>query len=248
MPSTVPERNRLLAALPRRERNRFAACSRLVHLAPADVLNVSGAHIRHAYFPLAGCISLSTRGAGDAALDIGLIGNEGMLGIGLVLGVETSAQVAVVQGKGPALRVDAALFRNELLICPVLVRVLKRYVHVLMGQLAQYATCTRFHVVDARLARLLLMTQDRDLVQPLYLTHEALAARLGVRRAGITAAASALQDHGLIAYHRGQVTILDRAGLKAAACNCYAADNDAYVRVMGDRPGRASAQLASPRA
>lgn len=247
MPTTEPGRNRLLAALPQPERRRFLACSQPVHLTLSDVLNGSGKRIRHAYFPLEGCISLSTQAAGNPALDIGLIGNEGMLGIGLVLGLEVSAHVAVVQGAGHALRMDAAPFCRELQACSALERILKRYVHVLMGQLAQNATCTRFHVVEARLARLLLMTQDRAHGSSMHLTHAALAGRLGVRRAGITIAASALQRHSLITYRRGEVTILDRDGLKAAACSCYAADNDTYARIMADGSGGASREQATPR-
>jgi len=248
MPTAEPTRNRLLAALPQRERERLLACFRPVRLALAEVLNGSGGPVRHAYFPLEGCISLSTQAGGDAALDVGLIGNEGMLGIGLVLGVESCAQVAVVQGAGLALRADSASFRHALRACPALARTLKRYVHVLMDQLTQNATCSRFHVIEARLARLLLMTQDRaNVKKPMHLTHEALAGRLGVRRAGISIAASALQGHALIAYRRGEVTILDRNALKRAACNCYGTDNDIYARIMGDRPDRAGRRLANPR-
>lgn len=249
MPTTTGSEtggNLLLEALPKRERKRFLACARPVHLTLADVVNGSGNRIRHAYFPLESCIALSTHVPGHAALDVGLIGNEGMFGIALLFGAEASAQAAVVRGAGPALRMEAAPFRQNLLACPALTRILKRYVHVRMSELAQNAACTRFHLVEARLARLLLMTQDRAHAKALLLTHEALADRLGVRRAGITAAASTLQRNALIAYHRGKITILDRIGLKSAACSCYAADNDAYVRIMGKRPGRAARQPVNP--
>lgn len=238
------EQNRLLCALSRGERARFLARSRRVHLSLSQTLGGAGKRIRHAYFPLDSCISISTRTAADAPLEIALFGSEGMLGIDLLLGVAGSAQVAVVRGEGRALRMEAASFRHEIQMCPGLARILKRYAHVLMVQLAQTATCTRFHVVQARLARLLLMTDDRVRAQTLQLTHEALAERLGVRRAGITTAAFALQRRALISYRRGRVTILDRDGLQDASCSCYATDNDTYRRVMkaGHAAGKGQAR------
>jgi CRP-like cAMP-binding protein len=146
--------------------------------------------------------------------------------------MDISPMHAVVQGVGPALRMDAAVFVRELEQIAELRHVLKRYLYAVIGQLAQTAACSHFHVVEARLARCLLTTQDRAHSNQFHVTHEFLACMLGVRRVGITTAATALHNRKLINYSRGDVVILDRAGLEAASCGCYEADNATYARAM----------------
>ena len=234
MPSAkpVPAANHLLAGLPQTDRKRFLAGCETVELAFAEVLAEPGERMQHVYFPTASFISLVSPIDGRPGLEVGLVGDEGMLGISLALGVNVSPVHAVVQGAGPALRMDAERFCRELEQNHALQQELQRYVYVVLTQLAQTAACARFHVVGARLARWLLMTQDRAHSNEFHVTHEFLAYMLGVRRVGVTKAATALHKQKLISYSRGNITILDSGGLKAAACGCYAVDKATYVRMM----------------
>jgi CRP-like cAMP-binding protein len=210
----------------------LAGCE-TVELAFADALYTPGERLSHVYFPTASFISLIMPVDDSASLEVGLVGNEGMFGIPLALGVDVSPVRAVVQGAGFALRMDAPAFCGELVRCQGLQREIDRYVFVHLSQLAQTAACTRFHVVEARLARWLLMTQDRAHADNFHITQEFLALMLGVRRVGVTKAASSLQKRKLIQYTRGNISVLDRRGLKAASCGCYKADRDAYDRILG---------------
>lgn len=224
--------NLLLAALPKADSHRLIALCEPVELTFGEVLYEQGDRIRHVYFPTASFISLLSSIDGRPRLEVGLIGTEGMLGATLILGVNIAPLRALVQGAGAALRLDAAQFSRALEQSPALETELKRYLYVLMSQLAQMAACTRFHRVEGRLARWLLMTRDRAHSDEFYLTQEFIAYMLGVRRAGITRAASALQKRKLIHYKRGIVTVLDARRLEAAACECYGSAVQMYARLM----------------
>ena len=208
-----------------------AGCEK-VDLTFADVLSEPGERIQHVYFPANSFISLAAAVDGRTSLEVGLVGNEGMLGIPLILGISVSPQRALVRGSGPALRMTADSFHHELGASAALQRGLNHYLYALMVQFAQTAACTRFHLLDARLARWLLMTHDRAHSDRFHLTHEFLADMLGVRRVGITKAAGVLQRIKLISYRRGQITILDRSGLEAVSCGCYRAMQQSYERIL----------------
>lgn len=229
---TSPRMNQLLARLPRREAQAVFAQCEWVELDAGAVLYEAHGRIRHVYFPASGFAVLAIATAASASLEVGLIGNEGMLGAPLILGVGLSPFRAQVHNGGPAWRMKAEIFSRKLSEWPVLRRVLHRYLQVRMTQLAQLAACTRFHLVEQRLARLLLMTQDRMHANDFHVTHEALAFLLGVRRVGVTKAALALQTRRLIRYRRGDISILDRPKMEAASCSCYAADRATYERAF----------------
>ncbi|NMZ69663.1 cAMP-binding domain of CRP or a regulatory subunit of cAMP-dependent protein kinases [Pseudomonas peli] len=215
--------SRLIEGLPSKQRKQLLNGCEPVDLVFGNVLHEANQPIRHVYFPLSGFVSLVTTLDGHQPLEMGLIGNEGMLGATLALGIGQAPMRAVVQGSGSALRISSQLFKQELLSSPALLRALKRYLYVVMTQLSQSAACTHFHEIEPRLARWLLMTHDRAHADNFHLTHEYLADMLGVRRSGVSIAAAAMQARGLISYSRGEIHILDRAGLELAACECYAA-------------------------
>ena len=215
----------------------MAGC-KFVEMEFAEILSERDELIHDVYFPIDGFVSLTKRIDTGGSLEVGLIGAEGMLGISLLLGVEISPLHAVVQGEGTALCMSATRFVDELAQSPALDRVLKLYLYVMRDQLAQIAICCRFHVVEQRLARWLLMTQDRARSSAFHITHEILAYMLGVRRVGVTEAATALQNRNLIRYSRGRIEVLDRVGLESSSCECYASDNAIYTRTMGELPVR----------
>ncbi|MGH8233409.1 MAG: Crp/Fnr family transcriptional regulator [Rhodanobacteraceae bacterium] len=225
--------NRLLDALPRADRARIVRACKAVDLRLGDVLHEPGQRMRYAWFPLSGCVSLLTPSEHRSEQQIYLVGNEGMLGTVLVLGVEESYQRALVLDTGKALRIYAPALRRELKLSESLRRKLHRYVHVLMTQLVQNAVCLASHKVEQRLAHWLLMIHVRASVEPLTITQSALAELLGVRRVGVSAAASALQRRGLIRYSRGRLVVTDRPALVRAACGCYHANRISQQRWLG---------------
>ena len=226
------EQNHLIERLPRTDRLRLLAVCEPVQLLLSDVLCEPGTPTRHVFFPTDGFISLVALIEGSPGVEVGLVGREGMLGVQLALGVPTTPLHALVQGSGAAWRVGAKAFRQQLAHSPALQRGIHRYLYVLMSQLATSAACLRFHQIGPRLARWLLMSQDRAHADHFHVTQEFLAYMLGVRRVGITMAAGVLQRGGLIGYHRGDFTVLDRPGLEAAACGCYAADRKTYTAML----------------
>lgn len=225
--------NHLLAALPGKEREQLLAHCEPVELSFAEVLYRAGELITHVYLPTESFIALITSANDSAGFEVGLIGNEGMLGATLLLDVQVAPFHARVQGPGSALRITAAAFLRELKQSPTLKTLLKRYLYVSMTQLGQAAICNRFHVLEARLARWLLMNQDRAHADTFHVTQVSMASMLGVRRVGVTKAANSLQRQKLISYRRGNITVLDRTGLEAAACGCYRADQRTYQRILG---------------
>lgn len=216
--------NHLLELLPDEERQRILARCESVHLALGHVLCEADAPLLHAYFPVDGFISLLTRIEDHPSLEVGMVGREGMFGAALALGLpETPLQ---------AWRIPAAGLQREMARSAALRQTMHRYLYVVMAQMASSAACLRFHLIGPRLARWLLMSADRAHASRFQVTHEFLACMLGVRRVGVTVAAGALQRRGLIVYHRGQVTVLDRAGLEAAACPCFARQHLAYQALL----------------
>jgi len=226
-PSTA---NHVLAALPRLAYRRMLTGLEAIQLNYGQVLYEPEGRIHHVYFPVDSLVSLLTAVDKTRTLEVGMVGNEGMVGMPMALGIGVSAVRALVQGSGTAMRMTAKRFRREFSKNPLLQRALFRYTHLLMAQVSQTAACNRFHEAEARLARWLLMTSDRLHAANFLLTHEFLAHMLGVRRVGITNAAGILQRKNLIDYSRGNIRILDRKGLEAAACPCYR-----IVRKLQDR-------------
>jgi CRP-like cAMP-binding protein len=213
--------NHLLAAVSRRAYREMLSGLEPVKLEYGQVLYEPTGLIRHVYFPIDCLVSLLTAVDNGRVLEVGMVGNEGMVGMPMVLGIGESAVRALVQGRGTAMRMPASRFRLEFNKNIPLQRALFRYTHLLMAQVSQTAACNRFHEAEGRLARWLLMTSDRLHTDEFLLTHEFLAHMLGVRRVGVTKAAEGLRRKKLIVYSRGHITILDRKNLEKAACVCY---------------------------
>lgn len=227
----APRSNTLLAQLPPAARARLASLLKPVSLTFGEVL-YEAKSIQNVYFPVDCLVSLLAPLKGHFAVEVGVVGSEGMVGVSLALGVTTSSVEAICQGSGTALRMAAGSFRRELARNSALQTGLHRYIDVLMGQITQTAACNAFHSIEARCARWLLVTRDRMQTDELELTQEFLARMLGVRRVGVTVAAGSLQRQGLIAYSRGRIAILDPARLAERACDCYAVVNARYQDLL----------------
>ena len=224
--------NRLLAMLSKKEYGRLLPKLTTVNLGFGQEVYESGKTIKYVYFPNDSIISLISEGPEASWLEVGMVGNEGMAGLPVFMGVNSSSTRALVQGSGTAMRMTSAAVRTEANRLGSLHRLLHRYSHSLLTQVSQSSVCNRFHLVDARLARWLLMTKDRLGAEEFPLTQEFLSTMLGVRREGVSKAAGELQAAKLISYSRGLITLLDRPGLEAKSCECYAiikAESDAYL-------------------
>lgn len=224
--------NRLIDSLPVSSRRRILAAAEPVQLDYKRVLARNGGPLTHVYFPTTSFVSLLVP-SGDARLEVAVVGREGFFGLSVALGAAGSDTEAIVQGAGTALRIAAPDFRILLREDRTFARRIDRYAYVMLAAIARTAACNRFHLVEQRMARWLLMSADRAQSAIFPVTHVFLAEMLGVRRAGVTTAAHTLQERGLISYSRGTLAIRDRDGLVRAACSCYREDLEAYKRHFG---------------
>lgn len=221
MSKTIKPPNRLLAALPAKEYARLLPKLEEIPLIYTEPIYEPDDIVRHVYFLNSGIVSLLSAVGERSLLEVGIVGNEGFIGLPVFLGVKTSNNRAIVQGAGVALKMKTADFLAECKNGGALPRLLQRYTHLLLTQISQSAACNRFHPIEARLARWLLMTGDRMQSNEFQITQEFLSNMLGVRREGVNKSATALQHNGWLSYCRGKISILKRADLEAAACSCY---------------------------
>ena len=225
--------NRLLAALPPDPFERLAPHLEPVTFSLGQVVYESGAQMRHVYFPTTSHISLLYTMIDGSTAEMGLVGNEGVVGISLFMGGETTPNRAMVQGAGEAFQMRAREMLDEFKRGGEFQQLLLRYTQALITQISQTAVCNRLHSVGQRLCRWLLMTHDRADSDELQMTHEFISNMLGVRREGVTMAAQRLQERGMISYVRGHIVILDRAQLLARVCECYQVVKDEHERLLG---------------
>ena len=228
-----PAGNRLLAMLPQEEYERLRPHLEQVSFALGEVVYESGGQMNYIYFPTNAIISLLYMMENGASAEMGVAGNEGLVGIALFMGGNTVPNRAVVQSAGEALRMKATVLQAEFARGGTFQRLLLRYTQALMTQMSQTAVCNRLHTVGQQLCRWLLLSRDRLNTDELVMTQELIANMLGVRREGVTAAAGRLQEQGLISYVRGRISILDRRGLEEAVCECYRVVKDEYDRLLG---------------
>lgn len=232
----TPPTNFILQALRPKSSQRLLKLCKQVKLTYGDILCEPGDRIRYIYFINTGLVSMLTSVSGreSTTVEVGLVGREGVAGLSLLLGVHISPVRMLVQGTGFAMRMNAADFGNELKRNPALQHQLNQYLYLFMAQVGQTAACNSHHVLEKRLARWLLMTHDRMQCNDFYLTQEFLSHMLGVRRVGVSVAATHLQVKKLISYRRGNMTILNRKGLERASCRCYVDVNTIRDRMLAD--------------
>lgn len=227
-----PHQNHLLDALPANDYDRLASHLELVPMRLGDVLYEPGTRLRHVYFPTTSIISLLYVMEDGASAEIAIVGNEGILGVSLFMGGESTPSRAVVQSAGYGFRLKAALLKDEFGRFGPTMHLLLRYTQALLTQMAQTAVCNRHHSVDQQLCRWLLLSLDRLSSNELSMTQELIANMLGVRREGVTEAAGKLQDARLISYRRGRITVLDRPALEARSCECYQVVKTEFDRLL----------------
>jgi CRP-like cAMP-binding protein len=233
--SAEPRNNFLLAALPDPEWQRWLPLLEKVEMPLGQVLYESGATLTHVYFPTTSIISLLYVMENGASAEIAVVGNEGLVGVSLFMGGESTPSRAVVQSAGHGFRLKAQLMKDEFNRAGPVLHLLLRYTQALITQMAQTAVCNRHHSLDQQLCRWLLLSLDRLQGNELVMTQELIANMLGVRREGVTEAALKLQQAGLISYARGHITVLDRAGLEKRTCECYAVVKLEYDRLLPER-------------
>ncbi len=231
--SDEPIENRLLAALPPEEYERLRPYMDHVSFSLGEVIYESGGQLEHVYFPTTAIISLLYMMENGSSAEMGLAGNEGMVGIALFMGGGTMPNRAVVQSAGRAIRLKAKALQTEFALGSKFQHLLLRYTQALITQISQTAVCNRLHSVEQQLCRWLLLSHDRVQADELIMTQELIADMLGVRREGVTVAAGRLQDAGAISYVRGHIKILDRQKLEAMACECYKVVKDEFDRLLG---------------
>jgi len=236
-----PNQNQLLAALPAAEFERLVPHLELVPMLLGDTLYEPGGQLQHVYFPTTAIVSLLCILESGASAEIAGVGNEGMLGISLFMGGDTTPSSAVVQTAGHGYRLKGRLLKEEFNRAGLMQRLLLRYTQALITQMFQTAACNRHHSIEQQLCRWLLMTLDRLPSNELIMTQELVAGALGVRREGITEAAGKLQRAGFIRYRRGHIAVLQRSGLEAGACECYAVVRKELDRLLSDVRYRQSA-------
>ena len=229
-----PNQNHLLAALPAAEFERLAPHLELVPMLLGETLYEPGSQLQHVYFPTTAIVSLLIILESGASAEIAGVGNEGILGISLFMGGNTTPSSAVVQTAGHGYRLKAALLMDEFNRAGLVQRLLLRYTQALVTQMCQTGACYRHHSIEQQLCRWLLLTLDRLPTNELIMTQELVASALGVRREGITEAAGNLQRAGLIRYRRGHISVLERSGLEAGACECYAVVKKELSRLLSD--------------